>query len=105
MTLDEIAQLLIDAFIASDTNEDDLLSIGEARAAYPQLTDGDFDTLDQNSDGFLSLAELNAQLEPGTGCCEAGNTAAKLQHYLGDLFLMGVALMTLVTWTGVTRKN
>ncbi len=105
MNLDEIAQLLIDAFIASDINEDELLSIIEARAAYPQLTEGDFDTLDENGDGFLSLAELEAWLDPGAGCCEAGNASAKVQRYLGDLFLMGVALMTLVGWSAVARKN
>ena len=91
--------------MATDTNEDDLLSIEEARVTYAQLTNADFATLDRDDDGFLSLAELQAQLEPTTGCCEAGKAQAKLQHYLGDFFLLGVALMTLLGWSALTRKN
>jgi hypothetical protein len=69
------------------------------------LTDADFATLDKNGDELLSLAELEAQLQPTTGCCEAGTGAAKLERYLGDFFLLGVALMTLLGWTALGRKH
>jgi hypothetical protein len=47
--------------------------------------------MDDNQDGLLSRAELGEAPEP-TGC-PASKTASR---YWGDLFLMGVAMLTLL---------
>ncbi len=68
---------------------------------YPALSTDEFEELDANSDGFLSLAELEAQIEGPSGC----NVATKLRGTLGDVFLLGAALLTLVGFLRVTRTE
>ena len=75
--------------------------MSEARVTYPALSTDEFEELDANSDGFLSLAELEAQIEEPSGC----NLTAKLGESLGDVFLLGLSLLALVGFLGTGRRT
>ena len=98
--LPEIAQRLADAFASTDANDGNRLTVNEARAAYPALTTDQFEDLGTSGDGFLSLPELEAQLEDPSGC----NAATKVKHSLGDVFLLGAALLTLAGFARSSRR-
>jgi hypothetical protein len=67
------------------------LSFSEARAQLNGLTRAEFDAMDTNQDGLLSRAELGEVVPPPAGC-PAGKSVLP---QLGDLFLLGVALLAL----------
>ncbi len=50
-------------FAQADTNSDGFVDFGEAQAAFPGLTQNNFDQVDANKDGKLSEAEYG-QLAP-----------------------------------------
>ena len=75
----------------TDANGDGRLSFSEARAQLNGLTRAQFDAMDTNQDGLLSRAELGDVVPPPPGC-PAGKSALP---QLGDLFLLGVALLAL----------
>jgi hypothetical protein len=86
------------AFADADLNGDGRLSYSEASAELNGLTRSQFDALDTNQDNLLSRAELGETPEP-TGC-----PASKVvTHNLGDLFLMGVALLALFAGNALPR--
>jgi len=86
-------------FAGADVDSNQLLSIEEARTLYSALTQEEFDELDLDSDGFLSEAELDERLNPApTGCCNNDATTKGLRDFLGDLFLLGIALVALAGW-------
>lgn len=99
--LDEIAQDLFDGFAAGDTDNDDRLSLSEATGIRPSLTDAQFEAIDANGDSFITMEELiaaGAMAPPvGPSCCDPGKrfTFKDLEHYLGDVLLLGLALLTL----------
>ena len=93
----EFAQNLLDRFDEIDTNGDGMLSREEVLAAFAGFGAA-FDRLDTNGDGFLSQAELEAGagIQPPAGCvCNKTMSPLEIQKYLGDLFLLGVALLAL----------
>lgn len=49
----------------ADVNADGVLSITEVRAAYPDVTEDQFITLDLNGDGLLEDVEVKAAQEAG----------------------------------------
>lgn len=100
LSLDEIAGQLADTFAGTDTNDDNRLSLSEARATYPALTNAEFAELDSNKDGFLSLVELQARIEELSGC----NLNAKFWGSLGDVFLLGLAFSGCLALAGLTRQ-
>ncbi len=95
MTLEDMAAFLLLEFDGADTNNDNLLTMAEAQAALGQITQADFDQIDTNSDGFLSQAELTAVGEGGPiiGCPLSSGAVEK---NLGDLFLLGTAILGLL---------
>ena len=64
----------------------------------PLLTNAQFNALDRNDDGFLSPSELAAQVVQPSGCCQTGKSYRGPAGYVGDLFLLGLALVTLLGW-------
>ncbi len=68
---EDAAQQLLDDFETLDVAEgegedgDGVLSFDEAQAGRPQLTEDVFEALDGDSDGLLTVAELEAALEEG----------------------------------------
>lgn len=61
----EIAGQLLDGFADGDTDHDGSLSLAEAQALIPTLTQQTFDLIDTNSDGKLSQAEAEGRRKPG----------------------------------------
>ena len=110
-SLTELAQSLLDSFDSADVNLDGLLDINEARSIVSDLTDGEYNSLDTDNDRFLSMSELGSpgegEGEGEFGCCSpvGGVTASKadiielLRRALGDLFLLGIALIALVSFS------
>ena len=101
MTVDEIAQLLLSEF---DGGEDGMLSLAEAQTIYPALTQSEFGEIDLDNNGFLTESEIEAFLA-GTpeGCCNTSKSVVDLRDYLGDLFLLGLALFALMGWNRMVR--
>jgi hypothetical protein len=87
------------SFPATDGNGDGQVSFEEAAAALPGLTRAVFDLLDANQDGQISVAE--AGLEENAGCagCFGGKDAYSPKR-LGDLFLLGLGLTSLLAVRG-----
>jgi hypothetical protein len=88
------------AFSVADQNGDGRLSYSEARAQLPGLTRGQFDALDTNQDNLLSRAELGDIVPPPAGCpgAKSGGPGG-WSDLMGDLFLLGAAMLTLVAWS------
>jgi hypothetical protein len=57
---DEVAALLSAAFAMADLDGDERLSFTEAQTALPGMTQMLFDAIDEDEDGYLSEAELQA---------------------------------------------
>ncbi len=95
VTLEVAAETLLGGFASADVDSDGRLSLVEAMATLSGITTTQFDALDQDSDGFLTQAELEAQVaEPVPGC---SLSAKSLGVSLEELFLFGLTLLTLVT--------
>ena len=93
---------MLENFDEGDTNNDGRLSINEAQAIIPNLTQAQFDQLDINSNGFLSEDELRSIGNEGCGCfrgCTPSNTKS-LVNWVTDWLLVGLSLMVLL---GVAR--
>jgi len=96
LTLEEIMQILLDAFDAADTNGDGKLSYEEALAIIAGLTQEQFNAIDTDGDGFLSLEELGC--ERRCGCCKCTNKAKiDIKRYIGDWLLVGLSLLVLIS--------
>jgi len=92
----ETARGLLEAdFDALDTDGSGGLSLAEARARIWNLTGLMFAALDTDGDGELSEAELAAADGCGCGCRKGSLTPGALRTRLGDLFLGGLALLAL----------
>ena len=69
------------------------------------LTQGRFDLLDDNSDGFVTLAEVRAYIDANTetpgGCNAKALTGEAVRKHIGDLFLFALALVAL----GIARRR
>jgi MYXO-CTERM domain-containing protein len=92
----ETARELLEAdFDALDTDGSGGLSLAEARARIWNLTDQMFAALDTNGDGELSEAELAAADGCGCGCRKGEQTPKALKTRLGDLFLGALTLLAL----------
>jgi formylglycine-generating enzyme required for sulfatase activity len=103
LTLEEIMQMLLDAFDAADTNGDGKLSYEEALAIITGLTRDQFNALDTNGDGFLSLEELGG--EDGCGCCKrTPNTKIDIKRYIGDWLLVGLSLLVLISLANKQKR-
>lgn len=50
---------------AADANGDGMLDLTEVQAAYPDITEADFQAMDANSDGALDAEEVAAAQEAG----------------------------------------
>lgn len=100
--LRDIAQQLLDAFDAADTNDDGKLDYEEASGAVDTLTEGQLGELDANNDTFLTRDELEAYLEDGgCGCCKRTNDGKiNLKQYFGDWLLVGLSLLVFVSLAG-----
>ncbi len=72
-----------------------------------------FDALDKNQDGSLSEAELEKIIDdtlviddPYRGCTfNVNGTVNQARKYVGDMFLLGVALLTLLGMSGAARRS
>ncbi len=82
------------AFDSIDTNHDGKISFAEALAAYPNLTQDVFYTVDTNGDGFITKEELEA-----SGCAGCSSSATDAKKRLGDLFLAGLSLSMLAAFS------
>ncbi len=97
LTLQEVAELLLENFATADTNGDNQLDFTEAHQVAPAITNEQFAQLDINRDGFIAEAELEEALQENRcgGC--SGNDAKTmdvhglLEHWL----LFGLSLVLL----------
>ena len=103
MTPEQLASALSAGFSAADTDNNGMLTFEEAVAARPQLTRALFDEWDTNNDGNLTQAELDAVNRP-VGC-PLGKSTRDVTRALGDLFLLGIALLTLLGWSAASVKR
>ena len=109
MTLQEAAQALSQTFETADLNGDGHLSLAETLAAEPEIEASQFDTLDSDGNRLISVAELEAFLG-GDGAASSSCPGIKslpgrgLQEIVGDLFLLGVALLSLAGWSRFQEK-
>lgn len=103
--LDAAAEALLEDFAAADTSADGQLTFVEAQASLGTLTQAQFAALDENSDGFLGESELEAQIpDPTPGCAFLEDGLPGLEGILSDLFVFGMALMTLLA-IGAFKKS
>src|SRR5690606_37043508 len=103
--LDTLAEALLDIFVGADIDADGRLSFAEASASLNALTLARFNALDTNGDGFLSESELEARLPaPVPGCALFTDGLAKSAGAAAsEIFLLGVALLTLLGMSTVRR--
>ncbi len=110
MTLLEAAQALSNAFSTADLNGDGRLSLSEILAAQPDISEAHFDALDDDGDRLISLSELEAHLA-GDSATNSGCPGSKVlpvqgfQEVFGDLFLLGVALLSLAGWSRFEERR
>lgn len=101
MSLEDIANSLMDQFDTADINGGGWLSYSEAQAILPELTREQFNQLDANGDSILSRDELEEFLgiESGCGCCKrTEDTKIDIKRYIGDWLLIGLSLLVLVSF-------
>ena len=103
-TQEEIAQELLDQFDAAGGQP---LDLDEVQLIWPGITQEQFNDLDANGDGVLDLDELEeAAEEPRCGCfkgCDQGDTKS-LKDLLGDYLLVGLSLIVLLGFAGVSKR-
>lgn len=106
-----IAVELYSTFVDADTDSDSQLSFSEALSSFSSLTQAQFSAMDTDDDGFLSEAEIAAQIAAGEGegegegeGCMLPTTAKDLRSRLGDFFLMGLALTGLAIQRGTFKR-
>ncbi len=87
------------AFSAMDLNGDGRISYEEAAASLPGLTEAIFALLDTDHDGQISQAEAGLDENAGCSGC-SGSKGAFFPKRLGDLFLLGLTLTTLLVVKG-----
>jgi YD repeat-containing protein len=87
--LDVVADALLNDFAALDVDLDDALTLAEARAGEPELTQLEFDALDLDGDGVLTALELEdymggeGEVEPGMHSADQdGDSAINLSELL-----------------------
>jgi len=98
LTTEELMQMLLERFNDADTSGDGLLSYEEALAILTGITHEQFDALDADSDGYLSITELGGEEDDRCGCCKrTADTKINLKRYLGDWLLVGLSLMVLIS--------
>ena len=103
LTAEEIAQQLSDVFGDADSDDDGQLSLVEARALVPSLTEEQFAELDKNGDGFLSQRELDEFLGENVGCCrcneDSKDAATMMRKLMADWLLVGLSMIALLAMT------
>lgn len=105
------AEALRDGFTQADQDASGALSFEEASAFVPGISQTQFNALDADGDGAVTLAELNAYIEANTsGCgCNCSKAAAFSKDWfkrsLGDLFLAGLSLFILAASAKLGRRN
>jgi formylglycine-generating enzyme required for sulfatase activity len=99
MSLEDIANALLDQFDNADTDGDGRLSYDEAHAVVPEMTEGQFNDLDANPDGKLSQRELRALLcgNHCGCCCNSSNVKGDIKRYIGDWLFVGLSLLVLIS--------
>jgi hypothetical protein len=85
---------LLEEFETVDQNDDGLLSLAELSIRFPGFTQDRFDQLDADGDGFVSEAELEAVAAPG-GCAGPGSII--------ELFLFGIAAFFFEMWNRISQ--
>jgi N-acetylneuraminic acid mutarotase len=99
-----IAQDLWDEFDALDADADGRLSMAEAAAQG--VSQESFDRLDANGDGLLTRADLvaaGAMDSQNTGCgCSGGK--ARIEKLLGDMFLFLASAIILLAFSAANRR-
>jgi hypothetical protein len=62
--------------------------------------------MDLNDDGFLTEAELRGE-QPAPSGCPLGKSAVGtgIRDFLGDIFLLGLALLSLTSWRILSQKS
>ncbi len=99
--MDVTVQDLVSAFATADADHSGGLSEAEFGAALPGLTHDQFVQLDTNGDGQLTLDELNHVTTPGgCTCTKSSLTLDGLRERMADLFLLGLALTSLLAVRG-----
>ncbi|MCF6287441.1 MAG: hypothetical protein L3K26_20005, partial [Candidatus Hydrogenedentes bacterium] len=105
-----ITTVLADAFELVDTNNNGTLSMEEALAEVPGMTQAHFDAIDTDNNGQLSAAELAAQVaavegegegegsvSPTIGCPQSKAAFTEgVRKALGDFFLFGLTFVTML---------
>ncbi len=89
------ATLLVNAFATLDSNNDGGLSLAEASLAFTLFSEAAFNEIDENGDGQLTEQELSRAASSSTSVGCFGQSKSNLRRSLSDLFLLGLAFLTL----------
>ncbi|NLW49194.1 MAG: hypothetical protein GXY86_17915 [Firmicutes bacterium] len=96
-----LQDVLLEGFDGADKNNDGL-SYAEAAALVPDISQEQFDALDADHDGRLSPEELGGA---SPGChCSGAKSLGDWRHRAGDLFLIGLGLLSQALLSRVPRK-
>lgn len=103
--LADAAEALLNDFAGADSNADGFLTFAEARASLGTLTEAQYAALDQDEDGLLSEAELEAKVPgPGQGCVFTGGGDSSLEEKLSQLLVFLLAIITLAGFGSLNRN-
>ncbi|MCF6287350.1 MAG: hypothetical protein L3K26_19535 [Candidatus Hydrogenedentes bacterium] len=96
---------MLNAFATLDTDNDGSLSFSEASQGLSALSNADFNVLDENGDGQLTQSELNAAVGTtgGFGCIALAES--RFEEYFGDIILLILAALTLVTYSPIAQSG